>query len=248
LIGVLRWAVEIGRLDILLEVSLLSSHLALPRKGHLEQVYHIFAYLKYAGRRRIFLDPTHPLISEDRFKKYDWTDFYQYAEEPIPPNMPKPRGKLMTTHCFVDSDHAGDKVTRRSQTGILIFCNKAPIIAYSKRQNSVECSTYGSELVAMRQAIELVKSLRYKLRMFGIPTEGPTDIFCDNESVYKNTSIPESVLSKKQHSISYHSAREAVASGVVRIAKEDTLTNLSDVFTKMMTKPKREGLFNKFMY
>jgi hypothetical protein len=248
LIGVLRWAVEIGRLDILLEVSLLSSHLALPRKGHLEQVYHIFAYLKYAGRRRIFLDPTHPLISEDRFQKYDWTDFYKYAEEPIPPNMPKPRGNVMTTHCFVDSDHAGDRVTRRSQTGILIFCNKAPIIAYSKRQNSVECSTYGSELVAMRQAIELVKSLRYKLRMFGIPIEGPTDIFCDNESVYKNASRPESVLSKKQHSISYHSAREAVASGIVRIAKEDTLTNLSDVFTKMMNKPKREGLFDKFMY
>jgi hypothetical protein len=83
--------------------------------------------------------------------------------------------------------------------------------------------------------------------MFGIPTEGPTDIFCDNESVYKNTSIPESVLSKKQHSISYHSAREAVASGVVRIAKEDTLTNLADAFTKMMNKPKREGLFDKFM-
>jgi hypothetical protein len=47
LIGVLRWAVEIGRLDILLEISLLSSHLALPREGHLEQVYHIFAYLKH---------------------------------------------------------------------------------------------------------------------------------------------------------------------------------------------------------
>ena len=51
LIGVLRWAVEIGRLDILLEVALLSSHLALPRKGHQEQVYHMFACLKQAPRR-----------------------------------------------------------------------------------------------------------------------------------------------------------------------------------------------------
>jgi hypothetical protein len=83
--------------------------------------------------------------------------------------------------------------------------------------------------------------------MFGTPTEGPTDMFCDDESVHKNTSTPESVLSKKQHSISCHSAREAVASGVVRIAKEDTLTNLADAFTKMMNKPKREGLFDKFM-
>ncbi len=131
LIGVLRWAVEIGRLDILLEVSLLSSHLALPRKGHLEQVYHIFAYLKHSGRRRIYLDPSYPSISETRFAKYDWTDFYKYAEEAIPPNMPTARGRIMSTHCFVDSDHAGDKVTRRSQTGILIFCNSAPVIAYS---------------------------------------------------------------------------------------------------------------------
>jgi hypothetical protein len=248
LIGILRWAVEIGRLDILLEVALLSSHLAMPRKGHLEQAYHIFAYLKHSGKRRVYLDPTYPSISEDRFATYDWTDFYRYAEEAIPSNMPTPRGRYMSLHCFVDSDHAGDKVTRRSQTGILIFCNSAPILAYSKRQNSVECSTYGSELVAMRQAIELVKSLRYKLRMFGIPIEGATDIFCDNESVYKNTSRPESVLNKKQHSISYHSAREAVAAKIVRIAKEDTRTNLSDLFTKTMNKPRREVLLDSFMY
>jgi hypothetical protein len=100
----------------------------------------------------------------------------------------------------------------------------------------------------MRQAIELVKSLRYKLRMFGIPIEGATDIFCDNESVYKNTSRPESVLNKKQHSISYHSAREAVAAKIVRIAKKDTRTNLSDLFTKTMNKPLREVLLDSFMY
>jgi hypothetical protein len=100
----------------------------------------------------------------------------------------------------------------------------------------------------MRQAIDLIKSLRYKLRMFGIPIEGPTNIFCDNESVYKNTSIPESVLSKKQHYISYHSAREAVASDIVRTAKEGTDTNISDMFTKTLNKPKREGLLDRFMY
>jgi hypothetical protein len=194
------------------------------------------------------LDPDYPMISEERFTKYEWTDFYKYAEDPQPPNAPTPRGRHMSTHCFVDSDHAGDKATRRSQTGVLIFCCRAPILSYSKRQNSVETSTYGSELVAMRQAIDLVKALRYKLRMFGIPIDGPTDIFCDNESVFKNVSKPESVLSKKQHSISYHSAREAVASGIVRVAKEGTATNLADLFTKMLGRIKREGLLGKFMY
>ena len=109
LIGVLQWAVEIGRLAILLKISLLSSHLALPREGHLEQIYHIFAYLKHGSRRRIYLDPWYPSISESRFQAYDWTDFYKYAERPIPSNMPTARGRVMSAHCFVDSDHAGDK-------------------------------------------------------------------------------------------------------------------------------------------
>ena len=194
------------------------------------------------------MDPDYPKIEEDRFIRYDWTEFYRYAEEPIPPDMPEARGLHMTTHCFVDSDHAGDKATRRSQTGILIFCNRAPIIAFSKRQNSVECSTYGSELVAMRQAVDLLKGLRYKLRMFGIPIEGPSAIYCDNEAVFKNVSKPDSTLSKKQHSISYHSCREAVAANIVRMAKESTDTNLADLFTKPLAKPRREGLLKWLMY
>jgi hypothetical protein len=111
----------------------------------------------------------------------------------------------------------------------------------------VETSTYGSELVALRQAIDLVKSLQCKLCMFGVPIDGPTDVFCDDESVFKNVSKPESVLSKKQHSMSCHSVCEAVASNVVRVAKEGTTTNLSDLFTKLLNKPKREGLLGRFM-
>ena len=45
LIGVLRWIVELGRVDMDVEVSMMSSHLALPRVGHLKEIYHIFAYL-----------------------------------------------------------------------------------------------------------------------------------------------------------------------------------------------------------
>ena len=257
LIGVLRWAVELGRVDILLEVALLSSQMALPRIGHLQQVYHIFGYLKNSPRRRLYYDPDYPQISEERFNSYDWEDFYKDAEEEIPMDMPEPRGKEVGIHCFVDASHASDKVTRRSQTGILIFVNRAPIIAFSKRQNSVETSTFGSEFTAMKQAIELVKGLKYKLRMFGVPLEGtmkngilqqPANMYCDNEAVYKNITIPTSVLSKKMHGISYHFCREAVASGMCRVAKEDTLTNLADLFTKVLGRVKRESLMDRFMY
>ena len=248
LIGVLRWAIELGRVDMLLEVSLLSSHLALPRVGHLQQVYHIFGYLKGSPRRRIFFDPDHPNISEDRFQRYEWVDFYRDVKEEIPLNAPEPRGREVSIHCFVDASHASEKVTRRSQTGVLIFVNRAPIIFYSKRQNSVETSTFGSEFTACKQAVEMIKGLRYKLRMFGVPLEGPASMYCDNEAVYKNISIPSSVLNKKMHGISYHYCREAVADGTCRIAKEDTETNLADLFTKVLPKAKREDLLDRFMY
>ena len=244
----LRWAIELGRVDILLEVALLSSHLALPRVGHLEQVYHIFGYLKTSPRRRLFFDPDHPKISEDRFQRFDWIDFYKGAVEQLPMDAPVPRGWEVSIHCFVDASHASDKATRRSQTGILMFINKAPVIFYSKRQNSVETSTFGSEFTACKQAVELIKALRYKLRMFGVPLDGPANMYCDNEAVYKNIAIPSSVLNKKMHGISYHYCREAVASGICKIAKEDTLTNLADLFTKTLSRMRREDLLDLFMY
>lgn len=100
----------------------------------------------------------------------------------------------------------------------------------------------------MKTAIEMIEALRYKLRMFGVPFEGPTNIFCDNEAVCKNCSTPASTLKKKHLSISYHRNREAVASGTCRIAKEGTLTNLSDLYTKMLPQPRREELLDKYTY
>ena len=93
--------------------------------------------------------------------------------------------------------------------------------------------------------------------MFGLPLEGimknvimqqTANMYCDNEAVYKNITVPTSVLSKKMHGISYHFCREAVASGTCRVAKEDTLTNLADLFTKVLGRVKRESLMDRFMY
>ena len=58
LIGVFRWIVELGRVDICCELSMLSSHLALPRQGHLEEVLHMFAYLKSHKKSEMVFDPS----------------------------------------------------------------------------------------------------------------------------------------------------------------------------------------------
>ena len=162
--------------------------------------------------------------------------------------MPEARGIEITITAFVDANHAGDKTDRKSQTGVLIFVNKAPIHRYSKKQNTVESSTFGAEFCAMRTALDMIEGLRYKLRMLGVPIDGPANVYCDNEAVYKNTSIPESVLKKKHHSIAYHRCREAVAAGTMRIAKQGTEKNLADLFTKILTFVRRDFLLERFTY
>jgi hypothetical protein len=132
--------------------------------------------------------------------------------------------------------------------GYLSFVNRALIIWHSKRQNTVETSTLGSEIVAMKNAIELIEGLCYKLRMFGVEIDGPTNIFCNNEAAVKNCSNPESTLKKKHHLIAYHRNREAVALETVRITKEGTETNLADLFTKVMGHSQREPILNRVMY
>jgi hypothetical protein len=61
---------------------------------------------------------------------------------------------------YVDSDHAHDLVTRRSITGILVMLNNTTIRWISKRQKTLEISTYGSQLVALRIATELILEIR----------------------------------------------------------------------------------------
>jgi hypothetical protein len=100
LIGILRWAVELGRIDIHVQVAMLSSYTVQPRVGHLDAVFCIFAYLKANDRSKIVFDPTLPTIDERRFTKYSWEDFYRGVKEAIPPNMPQSRGKEVEIHCF----------------------------------------------------------------------------------------------------------------------------------------------------
>ncbi len=251
LIGILRWAIELGRMNIFVEVSQLSKHQALPRRGHLEALYHIFAYLmKHENGARIVFDPKTPSIDEHVFNSdADWQDFYGDVWEELPPNMPEPKGNSVLISCFVDANHAGNVITRRSHTGIIIYVQDAPIIWFSKRQNTVEASSFGSEFVALQTAKDMLVALRYKLRMFGVPIDGPANVFCDNNGVVKNTTIPESMLAKKQFiAMNYHVVREAVAAKILRVGKEDGMTNLADLFTKVLTADRRRALCRHIMY
>ena len=260
LIGIVWWMVELGRVDICTEVSMMSSHLALPREGHLEAVFHMFAYLKKNHNSEMVFDPSEPDIDMSDFPREYWSlSIYGDVKEDMPPtcpftesgpaDMPAPRGVGFTMTVYVDCDLGGDCVTRRSRTGFAVFLNGAPIYWMSKKQSSCEVSTYGSELTAMKQAVEYVRGLRYKLRMMGIPCEDPTFVYGDNKSVLANTSMPGSTLKKKMNSLSYHFIREGCARDEWRTAYVNTNFNLADLLTKCLPSgEKRRGFVRKFLH
>ena len=147
---------------------------------------------------RIIYDPisTHFYLSVFS-DNVDWTEFYRGVEEYLLPSIPEPPVRAVSIYSFVDANHAGNVVTRRSYTGIIMFIQNATIICFSKRQNTVKMDTFGIKFVVLKICKDLIVALRYKLRMFGVILKGPAYVFYDNHGVVNNVSILELVLKKK---------------------------------------------------
>jgi hypothetical protein len=79
LIGILRWVVELGRLDIYIDVTLLSSYMAQPRMGHMEQVLHFFSYLKCHLQSNIVFFPNEILWNEDQLRAIQVERFFSLS-------------------------------------------------------------------------------------------------------------------------------------------------------------------------
>jgi hypothetical protein len=240
--------VELGCIDIATEVSILSSYLACPWEGHLENALHVMGYLQLKHNSQLIFDPTYPDIDQTAFPSFEWMEFYGKVEEAIPPDMPPPLGKDVDLRMMVDSDHAGERRTQCPRTGLIIFCNLAPIIWLSKQQGTIETSVFGAEFVAMKHGIEMLRGLRYKLRMMGIPLSGPTYVYGDNKSQVTNSSRPESTLKKKCNSICYHAICESVAMGETLLMHIRTGENLADFLTKTISGTKRRKLVSEVVH
>ena len=148
------------------------------------------------------------------FERRDWTSSefgHIDGVEELPPQMAESQGIGFIIHAKVDADHASDTVMQCSCTSFLVYVNNALVHWSSKKQASVESSSFALEFVAMKQCCEYIKALKYKLRMMGIPCEQPAYIYGDNQSVLTNITIPDSTLKKKSQSITYHFVREGSA-------------------------------------
>ncbi|MGH7954585.1 MAG: reverse transcriptase domain-containing protein [Gloeomargaritales cyanobacterium] len=232
LIGMAQWIVSLGRLDIIFSLSSLNRFSSCPREGHMNRILKVFGYLKKYPNRSICINATVQDYGDLDKNNTDWTQEYGDAEEDVPTNAPKELGPSIRVTCYVDSDHAHDTVTRRSVTGFIIVLNSMPFIWFSKRQGSVEASTYGAEFVATRISVEHIKGVRYSLRMLGVKIDGPCFVFGDNLAVVSNATIASSMLKKKHLGISYHLVREAVAAGIISVFHIDSEDNPANPLTK----------------
>jgi hypothetical protein len=82
--------------------------------------------------------------------QYNWmSSVYANVKEELPSDPPASLGKEVTITTYVDANLCHDWTTGRAVTGTLYFLNGTPINCFSsKRQNTVETATYGSEFVA----------------------------------------------------------------------------------------------------
>ena len=148
--------------------------------------------------------------------------------------MPELRGMGFTIVAKVDVDHASNTVTRKSRTAILVYLNCSLVHWWSKKQASIESSSFGAEFITMKQCCKYLRGLRYKLRMMGIPCDQPSHIYGDNQSDLANTTMPDSTLKKKSQSIAYHFVCERSAHGEWRMAYFNMHNNDADLLTKLL--------------
>ena len=73
-----------------------------------------------------------------------WKEFYPEAIDPLPHGMLEALGKFVQIICYVDANHAGNLLNRRSHSEIFICVNNTPMIWYLNIQNTVETSSFGS--------------------------------------------------------------------------------------------------------
>ena len=183
LIGMLQWAVTLGRMDIHCAVMTMGRFRMQPRVGHLKRLERIFGFLRNYKSASIKFRTDMPDYSQYKEVKHDWKYIYGNVTEELPSDMLEPKGKQVVISVFKDANLYFDHVTGHAVTGIIPMLNKTPMDSTSKRQATVETATYGSELVAARIATDQIVEWRYVLRMLGVPMSGPSYLFGDNQAV-----------------------------------------------------------------
>ena len=149
--------VKIRKVDVITEVSMLASQLALPRDDHAEVMRAaFFACLDNEHDSRAVFDPTHAEIKMDSFKERDWRALCGNVSKSVPPNVPEPCGKEAKICTRVDSDHARHQLIRRLRAAgcfaLWLLC--VPQFSTADLM-TVETSVFGAEFVAVKSGVAI---------------------------------------------------------------------------------------------
>ena len=233
MIGSLQWAVSLGRFDISTAVMTLSSFRSLPRQGHLQRSKRLYGYLSNFKDSAIRIRTGHPDYTGLKPNEYEWErSVYGNITEVIPTDAPKPLGKDVTLTTYVDANLYHDMITGRSVTGVLHLINQTPFDWYSKKQNTVETATYGSEFTAARIAVDHIITNRNLLRYLGVPIRNMSYMFGDNKSVVDSSNVPQTKLHKRHNALSFHRVREAIAAKIISFNYIPGTINPADILSK----------------
>ena len=133
--GIIRWLIILGRIDIAYSGAVLSQFNASPRANQLKAIFRVMSYLEDHP------EFTMPIVGDaSKTKTLEGlgsmpkhlrdnmrTQYPGVGVEEEDEDDPTPRGGALKMTCYVDSDHAGCKATRRSTYGFIIFLGGTPI-------------------------------------------------------------------------------------------------------------------------
>ena len=145
---------------------------------------------------------------------------------------------------YFDADWAGDRITRRSTSGFIMFLGFGPIDWGSKLQKVVANSTAEAEIVASNAPCKAVVWLRWLLKQLEIPkitTKFSSALFGDNMACIKIAENPIHHERTKHIAIKYFYARDLQGYGVITHNYVNSKRNYSD----MMTKSQGANLFGE---
>ena len=205
LIGILHLIVELGRVDICMDVLMMLSHLELPRRGYLEQVLTMFGFQINITMLRWYLIQVNLLFSQNTSNvntgiqlfmgisknnrhiicliPEDWESGWEYMCIAI------------TTETQLIDDQEMDS---------LFSWMKLQFIGFPRRKHHVKQVPLEASLLQWSKLFNMSEELFYKIRVFGIPCQDPTFVYSNNQFLLDNTSVPTSMINNKSNSVYFH--------------------------------------------
>ncbi len=234
LIGCLMYLSVGTRPDISYAVSELSKYLSNPGMTHWTAALHVLRYLKGTPDLGITFTKSSSPVELKAYSDYNYKG-------------PSNRSLNSKLEAFSDADWGGDKDTRRSHTGGVLFLAGGAIAWVSKKQNSVAMSSAEAEYMSASLVCREVIWIRTLLAGLGFEQSGPTVIHEDNSACIQMSKNPVQHSKTKHIDLHYHFVRERVEKGDVRLDWVPTDKMIADMLTKALSPavfiPLRDALF-----